>query len=177
MISAVSGLSLVLLLGLSPMVAALRRRGVSSRWSRGVPQGIALAAAGAAMAGFSFVAAPGLRLLLIAVAFAGHTIVFPLHYMTTAEVVPTRQRGALFGIVAATGTLPGLVAPYLTGRIIDSAGSDATGYRTAFLIAAVVMVAAAAVAIALIRPERDARRLGLDASSPVCGVICTARVR
>lgn len=163
MISAVSGLSLVLLLGLSPMVAALRRRGVSSRWSRGVPQGIALAVAGLAMAAFPFVHAEGLRLVLVAVAFAGHTIVFPLHYMTTAEVVPSHQRGALFGIVAATGTLPGLVVPVLTGRIIDTAGSEAAGYTTAFLVAAGVMLVAAVVAVSFIRPDRDARRLGIGA--------------
>lgn len=160
-ISGVSGLSLVLLLGLAPMVAALRRRGVSSRLSRGLPQGVALAVAGAAMATFPFVSTPGFKLVLVAVAFAGHTIVFPLHYMTAADVVPARQRGALFGIVAAIGTLPALVVPVLAGRIIDTARSEAAGYTTAFLITAAVMLAAAVVAVVLIRPEWDARRLGL----------------
>ncbi|MER5850733.1 MFS transporter [Streptomyces sp. NPDC002012] len=160
-ISVISAFSLVLLLTLSPLVDALKSRGVSSRWSSGVLQGAAVVVAGTAMAVFPFVDASGPRLVLIGVAFGGHAIAIPLHYMTTAEVVPPRQRGALFGIVAATGTLPGLVAPFLTGRIIDTAGSESAGYLVAFLIAAAVMLTAGAFAIAAIRPERDVVRLGI----------------
>lgn len=57
--------------------------------------------------------------------------------MTAAEVVPTARRGAVFGIVAATGTLPGLVAatgtlpelvaPFLTGHLVDAADTAACG--------------------------------------------------
>ncbi|MER8087794.1 hypothetical protein ACIO6T_24230 [Streptomyces sp. NPDC087532] len=75
--------------------------------------------------------------------------------------MPTRQRGALFGVVAATGTRPGLVAPFLTGRIIDTAGSESVGYLIAFLMAAAVMVAAGVFAFVAIRPEHDAERLGI----------------
>lgn len=92
-------------------------------------------------------------------AFGCTAVAIPLHYMTTAEVVPTAQRGAVFGIVAATGTLPGLIAPSLTGHLIDAAPTQAAGYRTAFLVTAVVMVAAGAFAVAAIRPEHGARRL------------------
>ncbi|WP_078969410.1 MFS transporter [Streptomyces cyaneogriseus] len=161
LISAVSAFSLVLLLTVSPLVDALNRRGVSGRWSSGAPQGAAVAVAGLAMAGFPFTDARWLLLVLIAVAFGGHAIVFPLHYMTTAAVVPPAQRGAVFGIVAATGTLPGLIAPYLTGRLLDSAPTRDAGYTQAFLLTAVVMVASGLAALAAIRPERDARRLGL----------------
>ncbi|MFF1898335.1 MFS transporter [Streptomyces sp. NPDC058206] len=160
-ISVISAFSLVLLLTLSPLVDALKSRGVSSRWSSGALQGTAVVVAGAAMAVFPFVDASGPRLVLIGVAFGGHAIAIPLHYMTTAEVAPTRQRGALFGIVAATGTLPGLFAPFLTGRIIDTAGSESTGYLVAFLIAAAVMLTAGVFAVAAIRPEHDADRLGI----------------
>ncbi|MEV5683040.1 hypothetical protein AB0L68_07570 [Streptomyces sp. NPDC052164] len=110
-------------------------------------------------------------------AFGCTAVAIPLHYMTTAEVVPTAQRGAVFGIVAATGTLPGLIAPSLTGHLIAAATTQAAGYRTAFLVTAVVMVVTAVVmvvtavvmvvagafAVAAIRPEHDARRL---ASAP-----------
>ncbi|MEU1862564.1 MFS transporter [Streptomyces gardneri] len=160
-ISTVSAFSLVLLLTVSPLMDALKARGVSSRWSSGATQGFAVCLAGCAMAVFPFVDAAVPRLLLIGLAFGTVAVAIPLHYMTAAEVVPTAQRGALFGIVAATGTLPGLVAPYLTGRLIDGADTAASGYTTAFLIAAVVMVLAGLLAVTAIRPERDARRLGL----------------
>ncbi|MFD3475817.1 MFS transporter [Streptomyces sp. NPDC058695] len=161
-ISGVSALSLVLLLTVSPLMDALKTRGVTSRWSSGATQGIAVCVGGAAMATFPLINATLPRLLLIALAFGTVAVAIPLHYMTTAEVVPTAQRGAVFGIVAATGTLPGLVAPSLTGHLIDAADTRASGYTTAFLVAALVMVLAGLLSVASIRPERDALRLGLD---------------
>ncbi|MCZ0983171.1 MFS transporter [Streptomyces diastatochromogenes] len=161
-ISVISGLGLVLLLTVSPFVDALKSRGVSSRWSSGAVQSIAVCAAGCAMAAFPFVDATGPRLVLIALAFGTVAVTIPLHYMTTAEVVPPAQRGAVFGIVAGLGTLPGLMAPFLTGHLIDTADTPADGYTTAFLTAGAVMLTAGALALAVIQPERDARRLGLD---------------
>ncbi|NEB41538.1 MFS transporter [Streptomyces sp. SID14515] len=165
-ISIISGLSLVLLLAVSPVVDALKSRGVSSRWSSGALQGGAVVVAGCAMASFPLVDATGPRLILIAVAFGGHAIAIPLHYVTTAEVVPTGRRGAVFGIVAATGTLPGLVAPFLSGRVIDGAASEQAGYATVFLIAAAVMVVSGAAAMSAIHPERDAPRIRAAGKHP-----------
>ncbi|MFJ5194306.1 MFS transporter [Streptomyces sp. NPDC088394] len=159
-LSAVAALSFVLLLALSPVVDRLTRRGLSLRRSIGVPQGAAVMCAGAAMAVFPFVGPLPVRLALIAVAFAVHSIAFPLHYMTAAAVVPASQRGALFGVVAATGTLPGLLAPSLTGRLLDSASSTGAGYTQSFAVAAVVMIVCGAVSVCCIRPARDAARLG-----------------
>ncbi|MEU7409738.1 MFS transporter [Streptomyces sp. NPDC042638] len=158
-ISGVSAFSFVLLLVVSPLVDALNRRGVRSRWSSGAPQGISVALAALAMATFPFAGARPLLLALVTLAFGAHAITFPLHYMTTAAVVPPSQRGAVFGIVAATGTLPGLIAPYLTGRLLDSASSQSTGYIHAFLVSAAVMMVCGLVALTAIRPERDIRRL------------------
>ncbi|AKJ11046.1 MFS transporter [Streptomyces incarnatus] len=160
-ISVVSGFGLVLLLSVSPFVDALKSRGVSSRWSSGAVQSTAVCVAGCAMAAIPFVHATGPRLILITLGFGATSIAIPLHYMTTAEVVPVAQRGAVFGIVAAVGTLPGLVAPLLTGHLIDASSSPAAGYTTAFLAAAAVMLVAGALALAAIRPEHDARRLAV----------------
>jgi MFS family permease len=100
-------------------------------------------------------------LVLVIVAFGGFSSAIPLHYMTAAEVIPPHRRGAIFGILAATGTLPGLIAPFLTGRIVDSSESVTAGYNTAFILAAGIMIACGVYAAIVIRPQRDARRLGL----------------
>ncbi|MFG3246256.1 MFS transporter [Streptomyces sp. NPDC048187] len=157
-ISVVSAFSLVLLLSVPPLLDRLHRRGLSRRWSSGAPQGIAVTVAGLAMAAFPF-ADGGTRLALLALAFGGHAITFPLHYMTASAVVPPAQRGAVFGVVAATGTLPGLIAPYLTGHLLDSAASQSAGYTDSFLLSAAVMAACGLVAFIAIRPERDAWQL------------------
>ncbi|MCB5906182.1 MFS transporter [Streptomyces pinistramenti] len=159
-LSSVSAFSFVLLLALSPLVDLMTRRGVSLRLSSGVPQGLAVGCAGVAMAVFPFAGSLPVRLGLITVAFGAHSIAFPLHYMTAAAVVPASQRGALFGVVAATGTLPGLLAPSLTGRLLDTAPSASAGYAQSFALAAAVMVVCGAVAACCIRPARDAARLG-----------------
>jgi MFS family permease len=158
-VSGVSLLSFVLLLLITPLVDVLTRRGVPSRWSRGAGQGIAVVVSGVAMAAFPFVGSTGPRLVLIAVAFGVHAVSLPLHYMTTAEVVPTRQRGAVFGIFAATGTLPGLVVPFVAGHLVESAATESAGYTAAFLATAGIMLVTGLYAIAAIRPARDAARL------------------
>ncbi|WP_078844601.1 MFS transporter [Streptomyces achromogenes] len=166
LISAVSAFSLVLLLSVPPLLDTLRRRGLSDRRSRGIPQGIAVAVAALAMTALPFVDARGAHFALLAVAFGGHAIVFPLHYMTTSAVVPPLQRGAVFGIVAASGTLPGLLAPYLTGHLLDSAPSQTAGYTHAFLLSGGVMLVCGLVSLVTVRPDRDARRLGPDGGRP-----------
>ncbi|MFF1696481.1 MFS transporter [Streptomyces sp. NPDC058257] len=158
-ISAVSAFSFVLLLALSPAVDRLTRRGASLRWSSGVPQGVAVVCAGTAMALIPVSGATSVQLVLIAVAFGAHSIAFPLHYMTAAAVAPASQRGALFGIVAATGTLPGLLAPSITGRLLDTASSQGAGYAQSFALAAAVMIGCGVVAACCINPARDAARL------------------
>ncbi|MFC8535835.1 MFS transporter [Streptomyces sp. NPDC057249] len=160
-ISAISAFSLVLLLSIPVLVDLLRRRGRSSRWSTAVPQGVAVAVAALAMAALPFVDGRGAHLALLALAFGGHAIVFPLHYMTVSAVVPAVQRGAVFGVVAAAGTLPGLVSPYLTGHLLDFAASRSAGYTQAYLLSAAVMLVCAVAALIAIRPEQDARRLRL----------------
>ncbi|MCX4984334.1 MFS transporter [Streptomyces sp. NBC_00572] len=161
LISGISALSLVLLLSVPPLADRLRRRGASDGWASAAPQGIAVAVAGLAMAAFPFADGHAVRIGLLVVAFGGHAVAFPMHYMTTSAVAPPLQRGAVFGIVAAAGTLPSLVAPYLTGHLLDSATSPGAGYTQAFLLSAAVMLVCGLVALTLIRPQRDARRLGL----------------
>ncbi|MFI9023885.1 MFS transporter [Streptomyces sp. NPDC053560] len=166
MVSGVSALSFVLLLTVSPFTDALKTRGASSRVASGLPQGLAVLVSGGAMAAFPFTSPGPAQLVLLALAFGCHAVALPLHYVTTAEVVPTRQRGAVFGIVAATGTLPGLFVPYLTGHLIDGATSEAAGYAHAFLLAAAAMAVCGVLALTLVRPERDATRLSLPTDSP-----------
>ncbi|WP_309141881.1 MFS transporter [Streptomyces griseicoloratus] len=159
-ISAVSALSLVLLLTVPALVDRRKRRGRAGRATDGLAQGLAVLVSGGALALLPFTEPRPLQLVLVALAFGCHAVALPLHYVTTAAVVPAARRGAVFGVVAATGTLPGMFVPYLTGRMVDGAASEAAGYTMAFLLSAAVMAVCGAVAMAAIRPERDARALG-----------------
>jgi MFS family permease len=64
-----------------------------------------------------------------------------------AELFGLSSNGAIFGIIIFSGTIGGAIGPFLAGRIFDVNG----GYQLAFLICAVVSVAALILAV-LLRP-------------------------
>jgi MFS family permease len=56
-------------------------------------------------------------------------------------------------------SIGGLIGPYLTGVIVDAAGSPAAGYATAFQVFGIASIVASVIALIMVNPERDARRL------------------
>lgn len=145
-------------LGQGAVTEWLMRRGVSSRLARGVLGGAAVGISGVAMLLFPFVGG-GLRLVLLTVAFSLGGIIFAIALTVNAEISPTRQRGAVLSISIGLITTAGLLAPYLTGLIVEAAG-----YTPAWVVAGVLSIAGGLLAVIFVRPERDAHRLGLRAS-------------
>ncbi|MET8571535.1 hypothetical protein [Streptomyces sp. NPDC004783] len=87
-VSSVSVLSLLLLLTVPALIDRRKRRGRAGGAVDGVAQGAAVLVSGAALALLPFAGRRPLQLVLIAGAFACHSVALPLHYMTTAAVVP-----------------------------------------------------------------------------------------
>ncbi|WP_051124791.1 MFS transporter [Amycolatopsis benzoatilytica] len=144
----------------------LMRRGVSSRMARGVLGGIAVVLSGIAMLAFPHVGAGWLQIALLTIAFSLGGVVFAIGMTVNAEISPTRQRGAVLSISVGLVTTAGLIAPYLTGLLIQSASSPAVGYTLAFSIGGVLSLVGGVVSIVFVRPERTARRLGLRPVNP-----------
>lgn len=148
-------------LGQGAVTDRLMRRGVSSRVARGVIGGVAVLAAGAAMAIFPL-APPGWpKITLLTLAFSLGGVIFALGVTVNAEISPTRQRAAVLSTTIGLVTTAGLLAPYVTGRVIEAADTPAAGYNEAFAIAAALLLAGGLLALLLVRPEHTARRLGL----------------
>src|SRR5574340_1112705 len=135
----------------------LMQPGVSSRIARGLLGGIAVMISGLAMVLFPITSGGGLRMALITVAFSLGTIVFAIGRTASGEISPTHQRGAVFAITVGLVTTAGVVAPYVTGLIIQAAATPATGYALAFTLAGVLLLVAGLLAALFVRPERDAR--------------------
>ncbi|MGW6415935.1 MFS transporter [Streptomyces sp. NPDC055055] len=150
--------TIVVPLTVSPWAARLHRRGVSSRRSRGTTQGALVLAAGTALCLLPFVDTPAVQLALIAVAFGFGAGAFPLSYETTSEVTPVDRRGASLGLLVAFQTLPGLLAPAVTGVLVDTGADDSAGYVLALVTGGLLTVACGLVAVLAIDPERDARK-------------------
>lgn len=143
-------------LTVSPWTARLFRRGVSSHHSRGITQGALVLAAGVALAFLPFVDAKAGQLVLVAVGFGVGAGAFGLSYETTSEVTPVDRRGASLGLLVAIQTLPGLIAPAVTGVLIDAASDDSSGYTLAFVCGGALTLLCGLVAVLTVNPERDA---------------------
>ncbi|MGW5647694.1 MFS transporter [Saccharopolyspora sp. NPDC003752] len=159
-------LKTILTFGQGALTQWMMHRGLSSRVARSVLGACALLMAGTAMLLIPVVAHPGLRIVLIAVAFSFGAVTFAIGQTVNAEISPPAQRGAVLSTTVGLVTLAGLAAPYVTGRIVEAAGDPSTGFGVAFAIPGVLMVVGGLAALAFAHPERDAARIGVTATTP-----------
>lgn len=103
------------------------------------------------------------QIALLTVAFSLGGVVFALGVTMNAEISPTRQRGAVLSITVGLVTTTGLLAPYLTGRLIQAASTPESGFTLAFTISGLLSVAGGLLAVFFVNPDRTARQLGLRA--------------
>jgi MFS family permease len=151
---AVSAMALLVQAGVTGW---LLRRGVGSRWARGRVGGITLLVSALGCGALSQAARGPVAVLLLFVGFGLCGAMSTVAVTTVAEIVPARRRGGALGLMNAVVTTGGLVAPALTGYLVDTQGS--AGYQHAVLLAAVLLALGGTAAVTLIDPARDARRL------------------
>lgn len=143
----------------------LMRRGTSSRMARGVLGGVAVLIAGAAMLLFPQTSG-GVQIALLTVAFSLGGVVFAIGVTVTAEICPTRQRGAALSITVGLVTTAGLLGPYVTGHLVQAASTPTAGYTLAFTVTGALLLLGGLLAVLFVRPERTAGQLGLRTTEP-----------
>ncbi|ASU81782.1 MFS transporter [Nocardiopsis gilva YIM 90087] len=151
--------AIVLVLVGGGLAQRLISRGVSYRVAQGVVGGTAVTVGGLFMLGMTRVEAVPLVLLCFGVGFAIGNTQTPLSNAAISHVCPERQRSAVLGASYAAATMSSVLAPYVTGRIIDAAPSQAVGFSLSFDLAALLLLAGGLAAFLLIRPDRDAAAL------------------
>lgn len=65
----------------------------------------------------------------------------------------------MLGIYTALYSIADVIAPYLTGRLVDAAAWPVDGVNLFFTMAAVLMMVTGLAAALWMRPDHDARRL------------------
>ncbi|WP_328875361.1 MFS transporter [Streptomyces sp. NBC_00287] len=170
-ISAIVGLPAlsmaVLVLSAGALAHRLLRRGVSARIAQGLLGALLPLLAGVCLLLMTRAAPAALMLPLLVVAFSAGNGQTPLTNAAIADICPPGRRSAALGLSYALAALSSLLAPYVTGRIIDAAPNEAIGYGRAFDLAAWLLITGAALSVLLIRPDRDARvLLGHTAPKP-----------
>lgn len=151
--------SLVLLFVLTSVSDRLISRGATSRTLRGVLPATGLLLCGLALTTLPYIGIPMLAVVVVSVGYSFGASIFPLLNSAISEIVPPQQLAGTLGVFLAITSAGGLLAPYLTGVIVDNATSAAAGYATAFQVFGIVAVVGALLALLMVNPERDAARL------------------
>lgn len=137
----------------------LLQRGISSLFARGWLSCTFVVIGGLCiLAAIFLVQTPTVKVALLALGFNLPQLTFVLSSAIVAEIVPTRQRSAAMSINSALATTGGLVAPALTGRLIQGAISATQGYDYAFVVSAILALVVGGMGYLLIRPEDSKRR-------------------
>lgn len=145
---------------LQPLVSQrLLNRGISSRWARGFVGGVGVLIAGVAVSVLAWGPGGIVALIALVVGFEFGHMIHVVSMVVLADITPTAQRSAVQGTFLALLTLGGLVGPYVTGLMIDGAGTAAEGFARAFGLLGMLMMVGGVLAMVLIRPERTKARL------------------
>lgn len=144
----------------------LMQRGVSSRGARALLSAVFMTIAAVSLVGMILAPAVPVKVALLTVGFSFATVQIAIGMTLIAEITPLTQRAASIATVTGVIGLAGIIAPALTGKLVDAAGVAAPGgYNTAFLIAAALFVVGALALVLLARPVRDAARLTASATT------------
>ncbi|HEY7844409.1 MAG TPA: MFS transporter [Bradyrhizobium sp.] len=157
------GATIVILTGWISQV--LMARGVSTRGARGVLGSAPLVVGGAILAIMPHVSGAGLQIAFLVVGAGLCGSVYVVCPPMLGEFTPVSQRGAIIAIYGALYTLAGILAPFVMGNVIQSAGGTTDGYMTGFTINAAIMVASGLLGLALLWPNTErARLMGKEAA-------------
>lgn len=137
----------------------LLARGASPRVLRGVVPAVGLLACGIALVALPLVTSAAVSVIVVSVGYGVGSIVFPLYNAALSAICPPKQTAGSLGIFMGVMSISGLIAPLLTGVVIDFAASPRDGYALAFQIFGVAAIVGAAIALLTVNPVRDARRV------------------
>lgn len=145
----------VCLVGLGWVSDRLLRRGVTSRKARGLVGGASMTIGGILLTASGYTPAAIAGLILLLLGYAGASGSVGIAGPVVAELVAPKRRAGALGLYLALGSLSGIIAPWLTGVILDAAATPAAGYRTVFSVFGIALAVAGVVYLLLVNPERD----------------------
>ncbi|MFR9803788.1 MFS transporter [Pseudonocardia sp. RS010] len=138
----------------------LMSRGRSSRLALGVISSVAVLASGLAMVGFVLLPGNGpVRIVLLVIAFSLSNAVGSSAPNAIGYIIPAGKHGFGLGAYIAIGTSAGVVAPALTGVLLDAAASPTAGYTIGFAVAAGLLLVSGVALLIGGNPDRDRVRL------------------
>jgi|CXWL01.1.fsa_nt_gi MFS family permease len=144
--------STVVILAVGALSQALLRSGVSSRYARFYLGLFCVLAGGLSVTAAPFAASAEIKLAMLIGGIALPVVVLSLIPPIISEYVPAAQRGAMLAIGQAIVTFAGVLAPAITGLIVDR-GAEAVGFDEGFTLCGIVMTAGALIGGMVIAPR------------------------
>jgi sugar phosphate permease len=139
----------------------MQSRGRTARVFRGGVLAVGLLLCGLSMVVLPYIHSQLTAVILISFGYGAGSIALPLSNACVSQICPPRQLPGALGLFFSVMSVGGIVAPYVTGLLVDSAVSPAAGYARAFQAFGIAAIIASAVAVLTINPERDC--LNIDA--------------
>jgi MFS family permease len=134
-------------------------RGVSTRMARGVLGTVPMIAGGLLLLFVPSLSSPAGKIALLVV---GTGLTGPIYVVCApmiSEFTPIAQRAAVIAIFGAIYTLAGIIAPYVSGSLIEGAPSLLQGYQTGYMVCAAMQIAGGIAGLLLMWPAADQARI------------------
>jgi MFS family permease len=141
-------------------------RGFSTRGARGVLGAVPLIVGGLILAAMPYVQGAGLQIALLVLGSGLSGAIYVVCPPMIGEFTPVSQRGAVIAIYGAIFTLAGILAPFVMGKVIQSAATPMEGYFTGFTINAVILIVSGLLGLLLLWPNTERARLLLQKPEP-----------
>lgn len=97
--------------------------------------------------------APSLLLAIFCLSFTPLGATFPLAIALLTDMTPTSHQGAFLGLCVAVASIAGLIAPAVTGLLIQHATSPMAGFQLAYLVAMGFIACSSVLSWVFVRPQ------------------------
>ena len=158
------GAVVVLLTGWISQV--LIARGYTTRIARGVLGATPLIVGGIIVGLVPYADGTKLQIALLVMGSGLGASIYVVCAPMISEFTPVSQRGAAISIYGAIYTLAGILAPWVTGSVIQRASGSVGGYMIGYTINAVILVVSGLVGLLLLWPNTERERLLAAARQP-----------
>lgn len=137
----------------------LMARGVSTRVARGVLGAAPLVLGGLVLLAMPYIPSGGASIALLVFGSGLAGSIYVMCPPMLSEFTPTSQRGAVIAIYGAIYTLAGVIAPFVMGKVIQSAATPTQGYFTGFVLNGAILIASGLAGLVLLWPASERERL------------------
>ncbi|AQV94084.1 MFS transporter [Cupriavidus necator] len=176
--SAFVAINIPIVIGGSWLSQRLLKRGMSSRVAR-VGLGSVSTCAGGLLILLAVTQIDDrlVKTLLLAVGCGLPQVAIALSATILAEIVPSPQRGAMLAISNSVGTTAGVLAPVVTGFLIQGVPDLATGYSHGLTLAAGLALFAGVLGGLLMNPATSKRRFSVNACEEASALVSDVQTK